>query len=65
MAGAGIMEELFLRSRSERAQLLDTVVPEKAAAVTEPLLISALLVPSANLSPDLEQGEVGMRREEC
>ena len=64
------LEERCLRSRSERAQLLDTLVFEKLIAVRQKLtlqtlLISDSLVPSANLGPDLEQGEVGKRRGEC
>lgn len=58
-------EELFLRSWSERAQLLDALVFAKVAAATPARLVSDSLVPSANLSPDLEQSEVGKRRGEC
>lgn len=57
------LEEQFLRSRPERAQLLDTPVFEKVAAATRALLGFDSLVLSANLSPDLEPGEVGKRRE--
>lgn len=59
------LEEQFLRSRLERAQLLDALGFEKVAAATQTLLVSDSLVPSANLSPDLEQGEVGKRRGVC
>jgi len=64
------LEERCLRSQSERAQLLDTLVFEKLIAVRQKLtlqtfLISDSLVPSANLGLDLEQGEVGKRRGEC
>lgn len=56
------LEEQFLRCRSERARLLGALVLEKVAAATQTLLVSDSLVPSANLSPDLERGEVGKRR---
>lgn len=59
------LEEQFLKSRPERAQLLDTLVFEKVAAATQALLVFDSLVPSANLSLNLEPGEVGKRRGEC
>lgn len=59
------LEEEFLGSLSEGVQCLDALVFEKVATVTQTLLISDSLVPSAKLSPNLERGEVRKRRGEC
>lgn len=55
------MEKQFLRSWSERAQLLGPLVFGKVAAETQTLPISDSLVPAANWDPH----KVGKRRGEC
>lgn len=50
--------EQFLKSWSGRVLLIDALVFEKVAAVTQTFLISDSLVASLIPSPDLEQGEV-------
>lgn len=55
------LEKQFLRSWSERAQLLGPLVFEKVAAETQTLSILDSLAPATNL----DQGKVGKRREEC
>lgn len=55
------LEKQFLRSWSERTQLLGPLVFEKVVAVAQTLPITDSLVPAINLP----QGKVGKRRGEC
>lgn len=55
------LEKQFLRSWSERAQLLGPLVFENVAAETQTLPILDSLAPATNL----DQGKAGKRRKEC
>lgn len=55
------LEKQFLRSWSERAQLLGLLVFEKGSAEIQTLPILDSLAPATNL----DQGKTGKRRKEC